>query len=385
SPLPAPPLPAPLPAMGSGRCCPFLPALLPALLLPPAAWGDCGPLPNISHAEPPEDAKHGGSFTVGSKVTYRCLAGYVKRPLLPDTIQCLANSQWSNLQQFCVRSCPSPPRVRFAKISQEDETQSFYPVGITVRYICRPGYENTTDQLPTSTCLDNLTWSAVPELCQKIPCLAPPVIENGQLTDGNRDFVFGMAVTYSCNKGFSLIGDSTIHCAADDNLNGMWSGPAPECKEPPTIDNGMHNGTKGRAFVHGSVVVYKCKDGFALAGVASIRCTVDHQDRGVWSKPTPECKRVVPPTEQLPDVLCEEPPMTDNGMHNGTKGRVFVHGSVVVYRCKDGFTLAGGFLKCSEVESAAAAKRINGECLHVSDTYLKKLFDTNKSGIICEY
>uniref|UniRef100_A0A8C0EWB1 Sushi domain-containing protein n=1 Tax=Bubo bubo TaxID=30461 RepID=A0A8C0EWB1_BUBBB len=63
-------------------------------------------------------------------------------------------------------SCPSPPRVRFAKISQEDETQSFYPVGITVRYICRPGYENTTDQLPTSTCLDNLTWSAVPELCQ---------------------------------------------------------------------------------------------------------------------------------------------------------------------------------------------------------------------------
>uniref|UniRef100_A0A8D0F2M5 Sushi domain-containing protein n=1 Tax=Strix occidentalis caurina TaxID=311401 RepID=A0A8D0F2M5_STROC len=321
SPLPAPPLPAPLPAMGSGRCCPFLPALLPALLLPPAAWGDCGPLPNISHAEPPEDAKHGGSFTVGSKVTYRCLAGYVKRPLLPDTIQCLANSQWSNLQQFCVQ----------------------------------------------------------------IPCLAPPVIENGQLTDGNRDFVFGMAVTYSCNKGFSLIGDSTIHCAADDNLNGMWSGPAPECKEPPTIDNGMHNGTKGRAFVHGSVVVYKCKDGFALAGVASIRCTVDHQDRGVWSKPTPECKRVVPPTEQLPDVLCEEPPMTDNGMHNGTKGRVFVHGSVVVYRCKDGFTLAGGFLKCSEVESAAAAKRINGECLHVSDTYLKKLFDTNKSGIICEY
>lgn len=31
------------------------------------------------------------------------------------------------------------------------------------------------------------------------------------------------------------------------------------------------------------------------------------------------------------------------------------------------------FLKCPEVESAAAADRINGECLRVSDTDLKKL------------
>jgi len=63
-------------------------------------------------------------------------------------------------------SCPSPPRVLFARISREDETQNFYAVGTTVKYICRPGYENTGDQLPTSTCLDNLTWAEVPELCR---------------------------------------------------------------------------------------------------------------------------------------------------------------------------------------------------------------------------
>lgn len=70
-----------------------------------------------------------------------------------------------------------------------------------------------------------------------IPCLPPPAIENGQLSSGNRDFTYGTAAIYRCNNGFDLIGNNTIHCTADDNLNGIWSGPAPECK--------------GKCFLHG--------------------------------------------------------------------------------------------------------------------------------------
>uniref|UniRef100_A0A8B9ZBS6 Sushi domain-containing protein n=1 Tax=Buteo japonicus TaxID=224669 RepID=A0A8B9ZBS6_9AVES len=222
------PLPA---AMGSGLHRSLLPTLLLVLLvLLPEAWGDCGPLPNITHAEPPEDEKHRGSFRVGSKVRYSCLGGYVKRPLLSDTIQCLANSQWSNLPEFCGRSCPGPPRVHFASISQEDGMQNFYPVGVSVKYYCRLGYENTTGQLPTSTCFDNLTWSEVPELCQS------------------------------------------------------------ECLHPPTIDNGMHNGTKDTGFVRGSTVAYKCNDGYNLVGAALLQCMAGDQYQGVWSKPAPECR-----------------------------------------------------------------------------------------------
>ncbi|NWX15664.1 DAF factor, partial [Aegotheles bennettii] len=161
--------------------------------------GDCGPLPHISHAEPPEDTKHQSSFSVGSKVTYRCLTGYVKRPLLPDTIKCLATSRWSNLTEFCGRDCPSPQHVHFARISQEDETQNFYPVDITVKYICRLGYENTTEQLPTSTCLDNLTWSGVPELCRRKSCGIPANPEHGKvITD---DHLFGARADVVCNRG----------------------------------------------------------------------------------------------------------------------------------------------------------------------------------------
>lgn len=70
------------------------------------------------------------------------------------------------LSLWCPGSCPRPPSVPSATISPEDQRQNFYAVNTTVRYICRPGYENSTDQLPTSTCLDDLTWTQVPRLCQ---------------------------------------------------------------------------------------------------------------------------------------------------------------------------------------------------------------------------
>ncbi|NXJ01155.1 DAF factor, partial [Psophia crepitans] len=161
--------------------------------------GDCGPLPVVNHAEPPADTKQRESFAVGSEVTYRCLAGYVKRPLLSDTVQCLANSQWSSLQEFCGRSCASPPRMQSAKISQEDETLNFYDVGITVKYLCRPGYENTSNQTLTSTCLDDLRWSEVPKLCQRKSCGIPANPEHGRVV--TNDYLFGARAAVVCNRG----------------------------------------------------------------------------------------------------------------------------------------------------------------------------------------
>lgn len=62
------------------------------------------------------------------------------------------------------------------------------------------------------------------------------------------------------------------------------------CKEPPMIDNGIHNGTKGTEFVPGSVVVYKCKDGFTLVGAGLLQCKAGDRYQGVWSSPAPECR-----------------------------------------------------------------------------------------------
>ncbi|NXN98944.1 DAF factor, partial [Rhinopomastus cyanomelas] len=161
--------------------------------------GDCGPLPAVNHAEPPADTEGRGSFPVGFRVTYRCRPGYVKRPQRSDTTQCLANSQWSNIPEFCGRSCPSPRHVLFAKISPEDERQNFYAVNFTVTYHCRPGFERSAEQLPTSTCLEDLTWSEVPELCRRRSCGVPADPAHGRVIPSGD--LFGAKAQVLCDRG----------------------------------------------------------------------------------------------------------------------------------------------------------------------------------------
>lgn len=77
------------------------------------------------------------------------------------------------------------------------------------------------------------------------------------------------------------------------------------CEEPPTIDNGMHNGTKGTDFFHGSTVAYKCRDGFTLAGAAFLQCTAGYRYRGAWDKPAPECRGDSPVSVLLPPLCLQ--------------------------------------------------------------------------------
>uniref|UniRef100_A0A8C3V4H6 Sushi domain-containing protein n=1 Tax=Catharus ustulatus TaxID=91951 RepID=A0A8C3V4H6_CATUS len=198
-----------------------------ALCVIHAVW-DCGPLPNISHAEPRGAIKEQQSFPVGSKVTFACVPGYTKLPLLSDTIQCLPNSRWSSLPEFCGRECfPSLTRRVFME-TLKDQRQNFYAVNTTVRYICRPSYDNTTDQPLTSTCLDNLTWTE-DDFCPsaEVTCPRAPSIANGRHSGHSSARVSrGATVSYSCKEGFELLGNASITCTD----SGLWSRPLPRCQ-----------------------------------------------------------------------------------------------------------------------------------------------------------
>lgn len=66
--------------------------------------------------------------------------------------------------------------------------------------------------------------------CAGIPCEPPPDIPNGQHTGRlQSEFHYGTAVTYSCNRGFPLHGEPSIHCTTRDGHNGVWSEPLPAC------------------------------------------------------------------------------------------------------------------------------------------------------------
>ncbi|NWX87804.1 DAF factor, partial [Nothoprocta ornata] len=167
-----------------------------------SAAGHCGPLPALALAEPPRESLQQGSFAVGSRVTYSCLQGLAKRPGMPDTTECLPTAQWSLLHEFCDHEYlaePGPTRLSFAKLSEEDETKNFYAVGVTVSYICRAGYEKSSEGLLTSTCLENTTWTEVPELCQKKSCGVPAHPEHGKVVA--TDHLFGARASVVCDEG----------------------------------------------------------------------------------------------------------------------------------------------------------------------------------------
>ncbi|KFQ78278.1 hypothetical protein N335_03934, partial [Phaethon lepturus] len=96
--------------------------------------------------------------------------------------------------------CAAPTRLRFAALSKGDERINFFPVGTNVSYVCRPGYENTSESSPTSTCLENLAWSEAAELCRRRSCGAPGAPRAGR-TVALTDLRFGARVNVSCEDG----------------------------------------------------------------------------------------------------------------------------------------------------------------------------------------
>ncbi|NWU80380.1 CR1 protein, partial [Onychorhynchus coronatus] len=127
-----------------------------------------------------------------------------------------------------------------------------------------------------------------------ILCAPPPAIPHGTHSGHSRDtFSYGDVVTYACDSGHSLAGDSSIACTSSDGEHGAWSGPAPRCQEvkcppPPSIPNGKHSGQPSDTHLPGSAVQYSCSEGYSLIGNASIRCTAS----GTWSRPRPRCEGV---------------------------------------------------------------------------------------------
>ncbi|NXW13807.1 DAF factor, partial [Circaetus pectoralis] len=96
--------------------------------------------------------------------------------------------------------CAAPTRLRFAALSTVDERINFFPVGTNVSYVCRPGYENTSESSPTSTCLENLTWSEAAELCRRRSCGDPGALPGGRMV-ALTDLQFGARVNVFCEDG----------------------------------------------------------------------------------------------------------------------------------------------------------------------------------------
>ncbi|XP_074078659.1 membrane cofactor protein-like isoform X2 [Macrotis lagotis] len=314
--------------MGSGPRLPAA-ALLGALALLglPRASGDCGTLPTFPHAQPKESYITNETFVDGTTITYKCDPGYVKLPEKSDTVTC-QGMEWSEIPQFCNRSCNIPDRFPTIQLAVTFLNRNYFPINSTVTFVCRPGH--TISQLGkiTSTCQDDGTWSPVSGSCKRKSCPHPEPLTNGRFESPN-GFLYGSRITYICDEGYTLIGQTSSLCEIDGN-NVVWSGIVPVCQiktcaPPPDVLNGKHNDDFKDFFNYLETVTYQCKeDSFSLIGDATIFCNKD----GQWNKSPPLCK----------EVRCKTPQVEHAKQLTGF-GSIHKYKDAILFQCNEGYTL----------------------------------------------
>ncbi|XP_036128208.1 complement receptor type 1-like isoform X3 [Molossus molossus] len=302
----------------------------------------CSPPPDILNG------RHSGNTSAnvpyGSTVTYTCDPGPEKGVdfilIGENTIRCTTDSQktgtWSGPAPRCELSsqCKVPayfPSSMPTKATDQEE----FPIGTSLQYQCRPGYQKRHFSI---RCQTNSVWSR-PKDCIRKSCRAPPDVINGKVEiDG--DTTFGSRITYSCDEGYRLDGESTITCIIKDDTV-TWDNKVPVCQSilcqpPPAISNGDSDSFGRDSFSYGMVVTYRCKPGkrgeklYDLVGEAQIHCTSKDED-GVWSGPPPQC---IPPNKcMLPDL--------GNGIRVSEDRSLYSLNEIVRFSCQPGFVMEG--------------------------------------------
>nr|XP_032650024.1 complement receptor type 2-like [Chelonoidis abingdonii] len=155
----------------------------------------------------------------------------------------------------------------------------------------------------TSQCVidgTGVTWNHETPLCEAFPCHPPPEIDNGKYAgDPNNQYSYGSTVTYSCNAAsegadsFSLIGEASIHCTSNKVQNGVWSGEPPECKVVKCHDVEVENGRKlsgfGTSYTYKDTITFGCDADYILVGSEVIKCQANNS----WTPAVPTCEKAI--------------------------------------------------------------------------------------------
>ncbi|XP_059805776.1 membrane cofactor protein-like [Hypanus sabinus] len=121
--------------------------------------------------------------------------------------------------------------------------------------------------------------------CQKIMCDHPPIISHGTVTQGE-EWTYGAEAIYSCDKGYTLTGQETIHCMD----SGAWSHPPPnctvQCERPRNLNNAIIYPDQ-HIYYYEDHVTFSCHPGYILMGSIESVCV----GRDTFDPPPPTCKK----------------------------------------------------------------------------------------------
>ena len=279
------------------------------------SWDESVPscdIVNCSNPGTPTDGMLlGEAFTYNSVVTYNCSVGYNLTGAV--SLTCLADGTWN----ASVPSCPPVNCGDPGTPINGSKNGSVYTYTSVVSYQCISGY--SVSGADTLSCLSTGSWNGSAPYCFS-NCIDPGTPSNGQRIGDT--FNYNSVLSYTCNTGYNLTGESSITCLSD----GTWSTMIPSCIPVNCSDPGIPtNGERsGNVFTYEDQLVYSCIDEYSLVGSQVITC----QSNGYWSDTLPSCVY----------IDCPDPGIPDNGVRTGSN---FSSNSSVNFTCYPGYQLTG--------------------------------------------
>nr|XP_048295261.1 complement component receptor 1-like protein [Myodes glareolus] len=251
----------------------------------------CEAPPVITNGEflaPTED------FYYGMVVTYRCQTGDRGKKLFnlvgEPSLHCTSNDGevgvWSGPPPQCIElgKC-TPPHVKNAVMVSE--SKSLFSLRDTVEFRCQPGF--IMEGISSVQCQDLNKWEPELPTCFKVKSCGPFL---DQLPNGNVLFPLnlqtGAKVSFVCNKGFKLKGNSASYCilAGRDSI---WNSSVPVCERVtciiPEYMSGICEELKMKKYYYEDNVTLECKDGYTLDGSSQSQCQLD----ATWDPPLANC------------------------------------------------------------------------------------------------
>lgn len=249
--------------------------------------------------------------------SYSCSPGYELRGV--STRRCLVCGNWSDTNPQCVRiNCGFPGFMANGYINGRQ-----YLYHDTIQYVCNPAYRLIGES--SRTCQVDRKWSGSPPHCEEIQCAAPMALDNGRITTLQGKYLLGHRVGFVCEDGYRLYGAHSLTC----NSDGQWNDSVPvcqprSCESPPRVPHGIIVGPQQTNFDVGSVVLYRCDEGFEMKESGEIHCELKNR----WAGDLPRCER----------VSCGTP---FHVPHATYEGRDFLFGGMVTYKCDRGYEMRG--------------------------------------------
>ncbi|NXB31613.1 CR1L protein, partial [Eulacestoma nigropectus] len=297
----------------------------------------CPAPPRSPAAEPKEPFEGPQLFPYGYRMEFVCRPGFERNALAGNALICGVNGVWHGSSDICIpKACSYPGEPANGRLV----LLGTFTFGSRVNFSCNTGYRLIGhSEIECVVRNGILTWNRDIPTCQAIPCAPPPEIENGQHSGMDKEhFVYGDSVTYQCHsprrgqRSFSLVGEASIFCTTRDDLNGVWSGPAPECKvvtcKQPRVENGKLLSRYRPDYAFGDTVVFDCDFRYSLSGSGASTC----RGSDLWEPPLPLCQR----------SSCDDPPDVGNAVKARLAGNLFPVDAVVTYECQQGHQFSAG-------------------------------------------